>query len=80
MLDLVPHRALGKGIALLNATSWIGGIIGLGGTGYAVETLGMMPTLVLAAGLPLMAIVLLIPVSEAGPQKGSTRQSGAGIG
>jgi MFS family permease len=80
VVDLVPQGALRKGIALLNATSWIGGIIGLGGTGHAVETLGMMPTLILAAGLPLIAIVLLIPVSEAGSQKGSARQSGTGIG
>lgn len=63
--DLVPPESLGRGMSLLSATTWMGGIIGFGGTGQVVQHLGMAPTFIMAAFLPLIAIVLLIPIRQA---------------
>jgi MFS family permease len=63
--DIVPRAALGRGMSLFNATTWIGGIIGLGSTGHAVQGFGILPTFVVVAILPLIAILLLIPIRPA---------------
>jgi MFS family permease len=65
--DLVPPASLGRGISLFTATSWIGGIIGFGATGFAIQNLGMFFTLIIGACLPLAAMILLIPISQ--PEK-----------
>jgi MFS family permease len=64
--DIVPPASLGRGMSLFNATTWIGGIIGLGSTGHAVEAIGFVPTFIIAAALPLIAIILIIPIRSAG--------------
>jgi MFS family permease len=58
--DLVSPSKLGKGMSLFSATNYIGGIIGFGMTGYAVQTLGMSATLLVGVGLSLVAIALLL--------------------
>jgi MFS family permease len=63
--DLVPQGSLGRGMSLLTATTWAGGVVGFAGTGYAIERLGTTSTLVMGALLPLIAITLLIPIREA---------------
>jgi len=65
--DLVSKESLGRGIALFNATAWIGGILGFGTTGYAIQNLGLVSTFIMGSFLPLIAILLLIPVPKAKP-------------
>jgi MFS family permease len=62
--DLIPQGSLGRGLSLFTATTWAGGVVGYAGTGYAVQRLGMTPTLIMGAFLPLIAVALLIPVRE----------------
>jgi MFS family permease len=57
--DLVPRESLSRGLALYNATTWLGGIAGCMLTGYAVQSVGTQPTLLAGACLPLIAIGLL---------------------
>ncbi len=60
--DLVSREALGRGIGLYNTTGWIGAAIGFAGTGHAVQRIGMLPTLIASAMLPLISIALLLSV------------------
>jgi MFS family permease len=57
--DLVPRESLSRGLALYNATPWLGGIAGCVLTGYAVQNVGLTPTLIAGACLPLIAVGLL---------------------
>jgi len=69
--DLVPQEALGRGMSLFSAASWVGGIIGFAGAGYAIQNLGLIFTFIVGASLPLVAIALLIPIRRAGGGEGS---------
>ena len=62
--DLVPREALGRGLSLYNATTWVGGIVGCMLTGYAVQSLGITPTLIAGAFIPLLAVGLLVPIAR----------------
>ena len=57
--DLVPKETLGRGLALFSATAWIGGILGFAGAGFALQNLGTSATFIIAACLPLIAILLV---------------------
>jgi MFS family permease len=57
--DLVPAKAMGQGMSLLNTTVWLAGTLGFGGAGLVIQALGMNTTLLLAAFLPLIAAALL---------------------
>jgi MFS family permease len=65
--DLIPRRSLGRGLGLFGATNWMGAIVGFTATGQAVQRLGLTPTLVGAAVLPLVAIGLLLFVQPPAP-------------
>lgn len=64
--DLVPSKALGRGMSLFSATTWVGGIIGCALTGFAVQSFGTTSTFIAGAFLPLIAILLLVLVRRAG--------------
>ena len=57
--DLVRRSAMGRAMALLSVTTWIGGILGFAAAGEAVKALGLGPTMLLAGLLPLVALALL---------------------
>jgi MFS family permease len=57
--DLVPRESLSRGLALYNATTWLGGIVGCVLTGCSAQSVGTTPTLIAGACLPLIAIGLL---------------------
>jgi MFS family permease len=63
--DLVPQEALGRGLSLFSAMGWIGGIVGYASTGYAIENVGLAPTMVAGTLVSLAAIVLLVPIRQA---------------
>jgi MFS family permease len=63
--DLLPAESLGRGLGMYSAVESMGAIVGFAGTGHAVQSLGMMPTLIAGAGLPLLSILLLVPVRQA---------------
>jgi DHA1 family bicyclomycin/chloramphenicol resistance-like MFS transporter len=64
--DLVGEGSLGRGLSLFTATTWVGAVLGFAGTGYAIQRLGLTPTVVVGASLPLVAVALLIPIREGG--------------
>ena len=51
---------MGRSISLFNTISMFAGILGLGGAGYLIQTIGINPTLLLGTCLPLVAIGLLL--------------------
>lgn len=63
--DLVPRESLGQGMAFFEASPWLGGVLGYGGMGSAVQNLGMATAVILGALLSLLATVLLVPVRRA---------------
>jgi MFS family permease len=60
--DVVPREAVGRAVSLFSATNWVGNVIGYASTGYAIQHLGLTPTFVIGAFMPLVAIGLLILV------------------
>ena len=67
--DLVPRDSVEKGISLFTATTWMAGVVGFAGTGYAIQRLGMATTFIVGAFSTLMAIALLIPVRQGGREE-----------
>jgi len=66
--DLIPRESLGRGLSIFGCTGWVGAIVGFAGTGQAVQHLGLAPTLVGGAALPLIALLLLVPLRQARAQ------------
>jgi len=63
--DVTPSGSLGKGMSLFMVTPSIGGIVAFAATGYAIEYLGTPVIFATGAGLLVVAIVLLNPLSSA---------------
>jgi MFS family permease len=64
MSDIFPEEARGTALSFLNATPWIGIVIGLSAGGAAIGAFQMKPALMVAVLLSLGGILLLSPVSE----------------
>jgi MFS family permease len=62
--DLVPKGSLGRGMSLFQAATWTAGIVGFFFAGYAFQSIGIVPSVILFAFLPLLGIILLIPIRE----------------
>jgi len=60
--DLVPQESLGRGLSLFSAMGWIGGIVGYASTGYAIENVGLVPTMVAGTLVTLAAVAPLVPI------------------
>ena len=65
--DLVSRESLGRGLSLYGATGWIGAVLGFAGAGYALQSLGTLPTFIIGICLALIAIVLVIPIHSEEP-------------
>jgi MFS family permease len=57
--DILPPKALGKGLGLFGASGWIGGILGSALGGLALKSFGLAPTLGIAISMSLSAVLLL---------------------
>jgi MFS family permease len=64
--DLIPRESLGRGVSIYNTTTWLGGIAGCALTGYAAQSVGITPTLIAGAFLPLIAVGLLAAAGKRG--------------
>jgi MFS family permease len=62
--DLLPRHALSRGLSLFESAKWLGGVVGLAGSGYAIERLGLSQALLLSALLPMLAALLLLFLRE----------------
>ena len=69
--DLVPQKALGKGLSLFGATTCIAGILGCAAAGYAIQYLGPVFTFVASALLPLVAVAFLLAIRQGSRQQES---------
>src|SRR5205085_9272022 len=78
--ELFPEERRGTALALLNATPWIGIVLGLSAGGLAISAVQMTPTLLLSVLLSLAALLALLPISAtppADPHEAAARQRGA---
>jgi MFS family permease len=62
--DLFPKESLSKPLSLFNATPWIGYVIGYGGAGSAIQTVGMTPGLLIGVLLTAIAIFLAVLIRQ----------------
>lgn len=60
--DLLPLKALNRGLSLLSSTTWGAGIMGFASTGYLLQSWGPMIVFTGAACLSLLAGLLLLSV------------------
>ena len=58
--DFVPAHALSRSLSIFESVKWLGGVVGLAGTGYAIEQMGLVQTLLFSTLLPVLAALLLL--------------------
>jgi len=57
--DLLEPASLSKGLSWLNATTWLGGVLGFAGAGYTLDRLGVTTFYLVTAVLAITAAVLV---------------------
>ena len=62
--DMVHQDSLGKGLAVINSSDWIGGVIGFLTTGFLYQNLGFASPFIIGGCLALAAIGMLIPIQD----------------
>jgi MFS family permease len=62
--DLVPQERLGTGLSLFQNMMWIGTVVGSAITGYAIQSIGIKTTFLVAISLPIIGVILLVPIRE----------------
>jgi MFS family permease len=75
--DLVPPRALGRGLALFNGIFWVGFVAGLAVSGYGIQNLGITAVMLISVALPVIGILLVISIRKAPAQTAAARTTGA---
>jgi MFS family permease len=60
VVDLDPAGNVGRGISLYGSMFWVGSILGMGSTGYAMQSLGIAPPILISSLLPAAAVVFLL--------------------
>lgn len=58
--DLVPQSGLGRALSWMNATIWLGGVIGFAVTGYIIQGFGLSSVFLVGGALPIVGILLLV--------------------
>jgi predicted MFS family arabinose efflux permease len=57
---MLPKQALAAGIARYTSMPWLGAVIGFGTGGFVIKYLGVDPTFIIMASLPVIAIALVM--------------------
>ena len=65
VVDLVGRDAVGRGLALFNATGWVGGVLGFAVGGLLFPALGFANAFLFGAVLLAVAVLLLPPIASA---------------
>jgi MFS family permease len=60
LTDFVPRSVLTRSLAIFDGVKWLGGVVGLAGTGYAIEQMGLAQALLWSTLLPVVATLLLL--------------------
>ena len=60
VVDMDPAGNVGRGISLYGSMFWIGSIIGMGSSGYAMQRLGIAPPILISSLFPVAAAVLVL--------------------
>jgi AAHS family benzoate transporter-like MFS transporter len=61
--DMLPKEALATGLARYSSTPWLGAVIGFGTGGFIIKALNVETTFMLAATLPVIAMILIASVN-----------------
>jgi len=62
--DLTSERNRGLGMSMISTAGNLGAIIGFGMTGVAIQHIGLNPTILIGAVLPLISIALLMGIGK----------------
>ncbi|MBN1835521.1 MAG: MFS transporter [Spirochaetales bacterium] len=67
VVDIDPRGNVGRGVSLFQSTYWVGSIVGMASSGYAMQRLGMVTPILISGLFPAAAAVLLL--ASGGPAR-----------